>query len=103
MTDLKTAALVDRLGLLYARKAELAAEEKALKEAICPEGAFAIPMTYKGNLFEVTVSRTAGRATLSMAAAKLYLTEALLAKITTMSASSTRWGVKARSAEKVAA
>lgn len=100
MTDIKSK--VDELGLLYAEKARLAEREKALKAELQP-AMLAKPVTLVGNLFEVTVSYTAGRDTLSMAKAKLYLLPALLEKITSHGASSIRWGVKARSAEKVAA
>jgi hypothetical protein len=97
MNKLEIAATVDALGLLQVEKAALAKREKDLKAKLGKPG------DYAGNLFDVNVAACDGKATLSMAKARMYLTEALLAKVTTMGASSLRFSVKAKSAEKVAA
>lgn len=80
---------------LKAEKAELAQREAALRTAILETGKRSI----EGRRGRVTVSHVAGKLCFSMKLAKLYLTDALLAKVTTRGKPTTKFDVRARVAE----
>ena len=89
---LKEGQLADLYLDLKAEKAELAEREAALRTAILDLNKKAI----EGERGRVTVSRVAGKVSFSMKLAKLYLTDALLAKVTTRGKPTTKFDVRAR-------
>lgn len=73
------ASTIDRLGVLKAQIAELAAEEKALKAVITEHG----PGAYEGDIFRATVS-TSERETLDMVAVREHLSRQFIAAHTSV-------------------
>jgi hypothetical protein len=98
-----TQDLVDALGLLQIEKATLAQREADLRAALLGDATVTAPVTFSGTFYDVTVSPTEGRTTLSMEKAKKLLTDAMLRKISNIGAASVRWNIRARMDHKIAA